>query len=95
MSHTDRIQQLLSDKPGLKAQQIASELGLDRSQVVTTLHGLLGGAVVQDSLAGVLPDYMIPRMVVMLDALPLNANGKVDRKALRQNLDSGQYRESA
>lgn len=49
MSHTDRIQQLLSDKPGLKAQQIASELGLDRSQVLTTLHALSGGAVVQDN----------------------------------------------
>src|SRR5260370_24695923 len=49
MSHTDRIQQLLSQKPGLKAQQIANELGLDRSQVVTSLHGVLGSEVVQDN----------------------------------------------
>ena len=49
MSHTDRIRQLLAQKPGLKAQQIANELGLDRSQVVTSLHGLSGAAVVQDN----------------------------------------------
>src|SRR5437870_5130638 len=49
MSHPDRIQQLLAQKPGLKAQQIASELGLERSQVVTTLHGLPEGEVTQDS----------------------------------------------
>ncbi len=33
-------------------------------------------------LAEALPDYMIPRQYVALSALPLNSNGKVDRKAL-------------
>jgi very-short-patch-repair endonuclease len=48
MSHVDAIQQLLSQKPGLKAQQIASELGLDRAQVVAALHGL-ADEVTQDN----------------------------------------------
>ena len=49
MSHTEQIQQLLAHKPGLRAQQIANELGLDRSQVVTMLHGPLGAEVIQDN----------------------------------------------
>ena len=34
-------------------------------------------------LASLLPDYMIPNKVVVLDALPKNPNGKVDRQQLR------------
>jgi very-short-patch-repair endonuclease len=49
MSPTERIKQLLQQQPGLKAQQIANELGMERSNVAAALHQLTGGEFVQDS----------------------------------------------
>ncbi|KZN35379.1 amino acid adenylation domain-containing protein [Pseudoalteromonas luteoviolacea] len=36
----------------------------------------------QKGLSDALPDYMVPSVIMVLDALPLSSNGKVDRKAL-------------
>ncbi|MFJ2663673.1 non-ribosomal peptide synthase/polyketide synthase [Nocardia fluminea] len=39
-------------------------------------------AVLRSGLGAVLPSYMVPSVIVVLDAFPLNTSGKLDRKAL-------------
>lgn len=57
-----------------------------RRQLVAYVVALPGGGLdpgeLRMKLAQELPDYMIPAAFVALDAMPLTANGKVDRKAL-------------
>jgi acyl-coenzyme A synthetase/AMP-(fatty) acid ligase len=49
--------------------------------------------LLREALGKALPDYMIPAAIVVLECLPLNPSGKVDRKALPEPEygDAGKY----
>ncbi|MBF6302794.1 non-ribosomal peptide synthase/polyketide synthase, partial [Nocardia amamiensis] len=50
--------------------------------VVTRTADALDKRALQSALSAELPSYMVPSVLIELEALPLNANGKLDRKAL-------------
>ncbi|KAI0407966.1 non-ribosomal peptide synthetase [Xylaria palmicola] len=50
---------------------------------------------IREDLRAVLPVYMIPARIVVIDQMPLNANGKVDRKELTRRAQIAQKPEVA
>ena len=65
---------LTTDSDGEEKQLIAylvTENALDKENIISFLRSQL-------------PEYMIPRILIELDNIPLTSNGKVDRKALPQ-----------
>lgn len=53
-----------------------------------TERGRVLTKALQGKIRGTLPLYMIPSTFTYVDTIPLNANGKVNRKALEQMMDS-------
>ncbi|NLE82543.1 MAG: amino acid adenylation domain-containing protein [Rhodococcus sp.] len=54
----------------------------DTAQLVAHVVGDAGPEAVREALRHMLPSYLIPSAVSVLDAMPLGPNGKLDRKAL-------------
>lgn len=71
--------------PGLREAAVASQQGAHGHYLVGYVVSE-GAAVdveaIKAHLGQTLPEYMVPRHWLALEALPLNANGKLDRKAL-------------
>jgi acyl-CoA synthetase (AMP-forming)/AMP-acid ligase II len=49
----------------------------------------LAPAAAREELRKRVPAYMVPRRVIALNDMPLNSNGKTDRKALKKMLEEG------
>ncbi|MEL6558755.1 MAG: amino acid adenylation domain-containing protein, partial [Bacteroidota bacterium] len=59
-----------------------NENGQKRLVAYVVLENELDKEAIQASLGENLPDYMIPRLWMVLDEMPLTSNGKIDKKAL-------------
>ncbi len=79
------IEAVLAQCPGVKAcVVVAREENSDKRLVayVVAYGEALQAAALREALLERLPEHMVPSVFVMLDELPLNSNGKVDRRAL-------------
>ena len=81
------IEAALSAQPAVaQAAVMAREDGPGGKQLVAYVVAAPGEmpevAALRRSLSERLPDYMVPSGFVMLESLPLTANGKLDRRAL-------------
>ncbi|SDY75319.1 amino acid adenylation domain-containing protein [Nitrosomonas sp. Nm33] len=80
------IEAQLLAQPGIREAVVTAKEGPSGTQLVAYISLQAGSAVttseLREALAQILPDYMLPSVIVVLDSLPLNMNGKVDRKRL-------------
>ncbi|QXH91355.1 amino acid adenylation domain-containing protein [Pseudomonas shahriarae] len=79
------IESRLRDIPGVQdAVVVAREAGVSKQLIgyVVTPTDDAPGERLRALLQADLPDYMVPTQIIRLAALPLNPNGKIDRKAL-------------
>jgi len=72
------------DRDGRPDHLVAIVVGTSAGSTVLPASGRGLTAHVRASLAERLPDYALPRIVRRVPALPLTANGKLDRRALRE-----------
>lgn len=57
-----------------------------RQNIVLFIEGELGKDEIISGISHMVPEYMLPNRVVLLKEMPINANGKIDRVALKKLL---------
>ena len=92
------IQSVLSEFDGVEqAVVIVREDRPSEKRLVGYATGSADPVAARAAVAERLPEYMVPVAIVVIEAMPLTVNGKLDRRALPapEFLDAGQYRAPA
>jgi amino acid adenylation domain-containing protein len=79
------IENALLRVPGVRDGAVVVAERPDRTRYLVAFcagPGPLAGDVVRERLGALLPEYMVPAVVLWRDGLPLTPNGKIDRTAL-------------
>ncbi len=89
----EEVEAALSGTPGVRrvvvdVRRSPAGSAFLAAYVVPEAGSVLDAPTVLSHAATVLPEYMVPSTVTVLDALPLTVNGKVDRRALPDPVQS-------
>ncbi len=80
------IEACLAQQPQVREAAVVTRAGAGGLRILAYVAPAAGAQLdaqaLRASLAATLPDYMVPSAVIVLDAMPLNPNGKIDRHAL-------------
>ncbi len=80
------VEAALTAQPGVAQSVVVAHHDTQGARLVGYVVGEAGAdpgvQALRAALARDLPEYMVPQLIVVLDAMPLSPNGKIDRKAL-------------
>jgi amino acid adenylation domain-containing protein/non-ribosomal peptide synthase protein (TIGR01720 family) len=76
------VAKVLRQLPGMHDSAVVAVPVQEQLQLVAYCVGSLDVKAIKDQLNAQLPDYLMPAHILLLDRLPLTANGKLDRRAL-------------
>ncbi|MES2259415.1 MAG: amino acid adenylation domain-containing protein [Pseudomonadota bacterium] len=80
------IEAQLMAQDGVREAVVVAQEGAGGMRLVAYVSAHAGAALdaaqLKEGLSASLPEHMVPGVIVVLETLPLNPNGKVDRKAL-------------
>ncbi len=81
------VEAVLANQPGVKESVVVThDDGPHDTRLIGYLTALADGSVdcelLRNAMRAVLPEYMVPNLLVVLPKLPLTGNGKIDRKVL-------------
>ncbi|WP_268250380.1 non-ribosomal peptide synthetase [Lentzea cavernae] len=76
------VEHVLAGHPGVSNAAVVVRELQQGKRLVAYVVGTAGAAELKSYLSERLPEFLVPSAVVALDELPLNSNGKLDKKAL-------------